>query len=286
MPSLGEVHFNHNLTADVGGHDSPMSRRASFASRSPEITRLRAQDANDNSRHRSSDSHDKHHFADPYSGFEFENEQDLIVWELLEGNRKYVKWLETQAEEEEEHDVSDLCSQWSLKTHNNRKQTGYLQQIEEDRLGANNGPLRPIQPKALTLSCARSFSPMDRIFSTDARLLMSVRVAGYTCAPADSVIGSVEYALAEKKPPLLLVVGNAKNDVVAAGLHKVLREHGSHKSDLEMLSDLDRAWMEEADQLGLVQLVLPAAHDAIRQLPHGTYNELLDLACRMNIWHT
>ena len=45
--------------------------------------------------------------------------------------------------------------------------------------------------QALVISCSRSFAPMDHIFGADPRALLSVRVAGYTCSAADSVVGSV-----------------------------------------------------------------------------------------------
>ena len=142
-------------------------------------------------------------------------QQDSIIWELLQGNRAYVKWLS-------EHD--DGCD--SPRTQHDvapgrLKQVEYLQQIEEERLGSSGGPLRPMRPKALTISCSRSFSPMDHIFGTDARSLMSISVAGYTCSQTDSVVGSVEHALATKAPPLLVVVGNTRNDVVAITLRQV-----------------------------------------------------------------
>ena len=36
---------------------------------------------------------------------------------------------------------------------------------------------------------------MDHIFGVDSRALKSVRVCGYTCSAADSIISSVEYEL-------------------------------------------------------------------------------------------
>lgn len=138
--------------------------------------------------------------------------QDEVLFELLEGNRKYVRWLRDHRQSgdgggDAEARGDGMCD--------------YLQQIEEDKIGKNRAPLRPVQPKALVISCSRSFSPMDHVFSADARALISIRVCGYTCTGADSVIGSVEFALAEQAPPVLMVVGNARNDVVAAAVAMV-----------------------------------------------------------------
>lgn len=147
----------------------------------------------------------------------FANEHDKIVWELLDGNRKYVKWLQ---EHRNDPNMAEAEKEARLKQAN-LHQIGYLQQIEEDGLGINNTALRSTRPKALTISCARSFSPMDHIFSTDSRALMSIRVAGYCCSAADSIIGSVEYALEEQAPPVLMVVGNARNDIVCTAVRMV-----------------------------------------------------------------
>ena len=145
---------------------------------------------------------------------EFSSEQDSVLWELLDGNRKYVKWLQ-----DHEND-SDEDTQQKL-TLAKLKQISYLQYIEEDNLGEGRSSLRRVRPKALTISCARSFAPMDHVFSVDSRALMSVRVAGYTCAAADSIIGSVEYELEANAPPILMVVGNARNDIIAAAVRQV-----------------------------------------------------------------
>ena len=151
------------------------------------------------------------------------------------------------------------------------------------------GPLRPVRPKALTISCARSFSPMDHIFGADARALVSVRVAGYTCSAADSVVGSVEFALEEKAPPVLMVVGNARNEVVATAVHRAVREQSEPACKLPTPEDTSAAWLKAQiarEHLPLIDLMLPAVYDALAQLPGGTYEQILDLACRMNVWRT
>ena len=76
--------------------------------------------------------------------------------------------------------------------------------------------------QALVISCSRSFAPMDHIFGADPRALLSVRVAGYTCSAADSVIGSIEWALSDRTPPVLIVVGNLRNDIVATAVQHVM----------------------------------------------------------------
>ncbi|EOD23420.1 hypothetical protein EMIHUDRAFT_239690 [Emiliania huxleyi CCMP1516] len=78
--------------------------------------------------------------------------QDEVLFELLEGNRKYVRWLRDHRQSgdgggDAEARGDGMCD--------------YLQQIEEDKIGKNRAPLRPVQPKALVISCSRSFSPMD-----------------------------------------------------------------------------------------------------------------------------
>lgn len=116
----------------------------------------------------------------------FKSDQDRVIWELLDGNRKYVKWLQ-----EHQNDTMEDEKKEAAISLAKLKQIGYLQQVEEDRLGTDGGSLA----KALTISCARSFSPMDQVFSTDSHALRSVRVCGFTCAAADSIIGSVEFEL-------------------------------------------------------------------------------------------
>jgi len=237
--------------------------------------------------HDPNDHHDEigdPQFTDHETGHIFQNAQDLIIWELLQGNRKYVKWMSNRKAESASVPRSQSIEASHLSAAQ-LKQIGYLQQIEEERLGVGGGPLRPVRPKALTISCARSFSPMDHVFGADARSLMSVRVSGYTCSGADSVIGSVEFALAEKGPPVLMVVGNARNDIVATSLLKVLRSMENPPCKLPS-SDIDDELMGKLDHSNLMTLCEPAVMDALQHLPGGTYDQLVDLACRMNVWRT
>lgn len=39
-------------------------------------------------------------FTDPKTGHMFQSIQDLVIWELLQGNRQYVRWLN-------DHDVAE-----------------------------------------------------------------------------------------------------------------------------------------------------------------------------------
>ena len=50
----------------------------------------------------------------------------------------------------------------------------------------------------------------------------SSRLAVNRCSSADSVIGSVEWALADRTPPILIVVGNSNNDIVATAVQHAM----------------------------------------------------------------
>ena len=134
----------------------------------------------------------------------FNSEQDEIVWEMLQGNREYVRQRKEAALDNGGH------------SHE------YLQYLQED----GGGALRQVKVKALIISCARSFAPMDHIFGTNPREIQVVRGCGYACSVADSVIGSIEFELADTTPPVLMIVGNTGNEVVASTVRRVARASG------------------------------------------------------------
>jgi hypothetical protein len=71
-----------------------------------------------------SDHHDEMgdpRFTDPETGHMFQSQQDLVIWELLQGNRQYVKWLSNHDKAAE----SMLEHTPELSTAN-LKQVGYL----------------------------------------------------------------------------------------------------------------------------------------------------------------
>ena len=73
----------------------------------------------------------------------------LTSGELPQGNRKYVKWLQAQDSlSVQQSQFGAIEQEMSMVT---LKECGYLQQIEEERLGLAGGPLRPTRPKALAV---------------------------------------------------------------------------------------------------------------------------------------
>jgi len=149
-------------------------------------------------------------------------------------------------------------------------------------------PFNPTAKKALVLSCARSVAPMDAMFDTNPGELQVVRVCGNMCTSNDGVLGSVEYALSSPAaPPLLLVLGNSKNAVVTDAVRKVMTEAGREAE----LPATKSSWLkfgstEAGADLALVDEMTPVARDALLSEPHASFDKIVELAGKLNVWRT
>src|SRR5262245_9663090 len=72
------------------------------------------------------------------------------------------------------------------------------------------------RPIAVVLTCSDSRAAPEIIFDKRLGMLFVIRVAGNVTGP--EVYGSIEYALAELKTPLIVVLGHSKCGAVAAAL--------------------------------------------------------------------
>jgi hypothetical protein len=187
---------------------------------------------------RSPESQDKEGTVyDGKTGIRFNSEQDHIVWELLQGNREYVRMRK-------EKDYA-----FDKGKDGRPKSVTYLEHLQEDPISNNGGSLRQVKVKALVVTCARSFAPMDHIFGTEPRELQVVKVCGYTCAIADSMLGSIEFELADTAPPVLMVVGNSRNEIIASALRQVMRIRGMPiPPEAQKYEDEDE-WMHDSKLL-------------------------------------
>ena len=136
--------------------------------------------------------------------------KDVVV-ELMEGNRR---WVASRGGEGRQRKVS---------------------RSNVDRLSED--PLKPTPVKALFISCARSFAPLDSLFDAKPGELQVVRVCGYICGSHDGVLGSIEFALAsEPHPPLIVVMGNSCNTIVADAVCQAMEAAG-RGADIASIKD-------------------------------------------------
>jgi len=136
-------------------------------------------------------------------------------------------------------------------------------------------PLKPLQRQAIVISDARSFAAVDELFNcTEPGEIQAIRVSGALCAnrdPFDGVLASVEYALQQPEPPpLLLVMGNSRNEVVEDAVRLALGNTSGHP------------WEDSP----VVKATLPAAQDAIVQDPGASFEDICDMAAKLNVWNT
>mmetsp|Transcript_71004 Transcript_71004/g.135433 ORF Transcript_71004/g.135433 Transcript_71004/m.135433 type:complete len:789 (+) Transcript_71004:68-2434(+) len=133
-------------------------------------------------------------------------------------------------------------------------------------------PLKPVQRQAIIVSDARSFAAVDELFSSaEPGEIQAVRVSGCVIAPDDQfdgVLGSVEYALMQPEPPpLLMVMGNSKNEAVEDAVRLALAKP-------------EGPWGDSP----IVRAILPSAQDAIQQDPQAKFEDMCDLAAKLNVW--
>mmetsp|Transcript_54502 Transcript_54502/g.100837 ORF Transcript_54502/g.100837 Transcript_54502/m.100837 type:complete len:765 (-) Transcript_54502:194-2488(-) len=175
---------------------------------------------------------------------------DETVTELLQGNRRFL----------------------SGEGVNFRKGLSPLNLLEEN-------PYNQVERKALVLSCANLDVPIDAIFDVQAGELQSIRVMGFLTGDHDGVMSSVDFALASKgAPPLMIVMGDSDNEALKSALRVAMKAVGKEPPS----SDLG----DEEGELELVKRLLPACEDALRQAPNAKFEKLLELAVKYNVWFT
>lgn len=148
-------------------------------------------------------------------------------------------------------------------------------------------PLRPTATKAIVLSCARSFCPTDSLFDTQPGELQVIRIVGNSCKKNDGVVGSCEFALAQSEakgmmPHVMIVLGNARNDVVEQAVRKLMVEHG--RGDDCPPPHVCKG--EQGLQLGIVDSVMVSARDAYLQEPAASYEKMCELTTKLNAFNT
>jgi len=143
-------------------------------------------------------------------------------------------------------------------------------------------PLAPTTKKAVVLSCAYLDVPLDAIFDVEAGELQSIRVMGYVSGDHDGVMSSVDFSLAsEDAPPLLLVLGDSDSEPLKAAMKVAMEEAGLEAPAFSMKSG-----QVKLKDLGLVQQLLPACQDALMQRPSASFEKLLEVAAKLNVWAT
>lgn len=106
-------------------------------------------------------------------------------------------------------------------------------------------------PFALVLACSDSRVSPEVIFNAGLGELFVVRVAGNIVDPhCYAVVGSIEYAVAELKVPLIMVLGHGSCGAVKAAI-RVVKEHVALPSSIGVIAESIRPVVEGVeDQSG------------------------------------
>jgi len=176
-----------------------------------------------------------------------------VLWQLAKGNSAFCEQL--------------------------RKAGSYKANTKVDNFAESF--LKP-PPKAIILSCSKFDAPMSALFGAQPGELCTVRVLGNTCGNADGVVGSIEYELSAVQLPVVIVLGNSRNEAVDAAVRVAMRSAGRTDVPPCKLAFNDY----KGEDLILVKKLLPAAHDALSSMPKASYEVLCDLAGKLNVWST
>jgi len=166
----------------------------------------------------------------------------------------------------------------------NRRYMSRLRDVDVDKLGKEavgqlrKDPIAPSGVRAVVVSCARCLAPVEAIFDAAPGALHSLRVGGNVCRRDDGVIGCCEFALEQYAPPLLLVLGNERNDMVETAVASVMRESGRPDAPDTHAGAVER------DGNGLMQALLSSAREAVSASPGGSFDELCRAAALSNVW--
>ena len=90
------------------------------------------------------------------------------------------------------------------------------QSARGDKAGHRRGPLPEATPIAIILGCSDSRVPAETVFDRAIGDLFVVRVAGNIAAP--SQIGSIEFAVQQFAPSLIVLLGHSMCGAVIAAI--------------------------------------------------------------------
>jgi len=161
---------------------------------------------------------------------------------------------------------------------------GMLKTNDEDLMRAlSEGGQNPI---SIILGCSDSRAPAETIFDVRPGDLFICRNAGNTVMAArGSVIGSMEYSVANLKTKCLIVLGHHKCGAITAAVQTVkgvatMRENGTY--DLSSI-DLEAVPVSIGDVL---RDILDASCEAVEEIPNGTQDEQVTLGVTKNVIYT
>lgn len=140
----------------------------------------------------------------------------------------------------------------------------------------------PVQ--AVVISCARSYAPIDSVFQAAAGDLTHIRVCGNACSPGDGVVGSVEFSIQKAKPPVLMVLGNNRCDVVSEAVRFALDAASKTVDDMPPATKYANGL--SLKDMRLIEMVSPSAIDALSQKPEASFEQLCELTMRLNVFRS
>ncbi|MGH7664607.1 MAG: carbonic anhydrase [Gemmatimonadaceae bacterium] len=132
------------------------------------------------------------------------------------------------------------------------------------------------QPFAIILGCSDSRVPAEIVFDQGLGDLFVIRVAGNIVAP--SQIGSVEFAAARFRTPLVVVLGHSQCGAVSATLEELRRPRDNQSDNVRAIVDRVRPAVEgllaselrhDADAL-MTQAVRANIRASVDHLRHGS----------------
>jgi len=112
------------------------------------------------------------------------------------------------------------------------------------------------EPFAIILGCSDSRVPAEMVFDQGLGDLFVIRVAGNIVAP--SQVGSVEFAAAQFKTKLVVVLGHSKCGAIVATLEELKRPNENQSRNLKSIVDRIRPSVET-----LLETDLKHDHDAL-----------------------
>lgn len=112
------------------------------------------------------------------------------------------------------------------------------------------------EPFAIILGCSDSRVPAEMVFDQGLGDLFVIRVAGNIVAP--SQVGSVEFAAAQFKTKLVVVLGHSKCGAIVATLEELKRPNENQSRNLKSIVDRIRPSVET-----LLETDLKNDHDAL-----------------------
>jgi carbonic anhydrase len=155
-----------------------------------------------------------------------------------------------------------------LREGNHRFVTGVhnVSHTRRDELISNQ------EPFAIILGCSDSRVPAEIVFDQGLGDLFVIRVAGNIVAP--SQIGSVEFAAAQFKTRLVVVMGHTQCGAVSATIEEMRRPTGEQSRNIKAIVDRIRPSVESFVPTELWQQKEALLHHAIRANVRASVNQL------------